>query len=301
MILLHPETNKQTNMKEKQSKMEYIRLSNGVEMPALGYGVFLVSPDETERCVTDALSVGYRLIDTAQAYGNEEGGGRAWRGSCLRREDLFIVTKVWISNAGEEKAARSIDESLRKLQTEYIDLLLIHQAYGDVFGTWRAMEKAYRDGKVRAIGVSNFQAGRFFDFAHFVDVKPMVNQLQCNVMIQQTAIQPYLAETDTRMMAWGPLGGQGVDGIVRSEALAAIGRKYGKTAAQVALRWLTQRGIVAIPKSTHRERMEQNLNIFDFSLSADEMTQIATMNQHDAGTVRFVDPQLVKYLIETYG
>lgn len=301
MILLHPETNKQTNMKEKQSKMEYIRLSNGVEMPALGYGVFLVSPDETERCVTDALSVGYRLIDTAQAYGNEEGVGRAWRGSGLRREDLFIVTKVWISNAGEEKAARSIDESLRKLQTEYIDLLLIHQAYGDVFGTWRAMEKAYRDGKVRAIGVSNFQAGRFFDFAHFVDVKPMVNQLQCNVMIQQTAIQPYLAETDTRMMAWGPLGGQGVDGIVRSEALAAIGRKYGKTAAQVALRWLTQRGIVAIPKSTHRERMEQNLNIFDFSLSADEMTQIATMNQHDAGTVRFGDPQLVKYLIETYG
>ena len=301
MILLHPETNKQTNMKEKQSKMEYIRLSNGVEMPALGYGVFLVSPDETERCVTDALSVGYRLIDTAQAYGNEEGVGRAWRGSCLRREDLFIVTKVWISNAGEEKAARSIDESLRKLQTEYIDLLLIHQAYGDVFGTWRAMEKAYRDGKVRAIGVSNFQAGRFFDFAHFVDVKPMVNQLQCNVMIQQTAIQPYLAETDTRVMAWGPLGGQGVDSIVRSEALASIGRKYGKTAAQVALRWLTQRGIVAIPKSTHRERMEQNLNIFDFSLSADEMTQIATMNQHDAGTVNFVDPQLVKYLIETYG
>ena len=301
MILLHPETNKQTNMKEKQSKMEYIRLSNGVEMPALGYGVFLVSPDETERCVTDALSVGYRLIDTAQAYGNEEGVGRAWRGSCLRREDLFIVTKVWISNAGEEKAARSIDESLSKLQTEYIDLLLIHQAYGDVFGTWRAMEKAYRDGKVRAIGVSNFQAGRFFDFAHFVDVKPMVNQLQCNVMIQQTAIQPYLAETDTRVMAWGPLGGQGVDSIVRSEALASIGRKYGKTAAQVALRWLTQRGIVAIPKSTHRERMEQNLNIFDFSLSADEMTQIATMNQHDAGTVNFVDPQLVKYLIETYG
>ena len=301
MILLHPETNKQTNMKEKQSKMEYIRLSNGVEMPALGYGVFLVSPDETERCVTDALSVGYRLIDTAQAYGNEEGVGRAWRGSCLRREDLFIVTKVWISNAGEEKAARSIDESLSKLQTEYIDLLLIHQAYGDVFGTWRAMEKAYRDGKVRAIGVSNFQAGRFFDFAHFVDVKPMVNQLQCNVMIQQTAIQPYLAETDTRVMAWGPLGGQGVDSIVRSEALAAIGRKYGKTAAQVALRWLTQRGIVAIPKSTHRERMEQNLNIFDFSLSADEMTQIATMNHHDAGTVNFVDPQLVKYLIETYG
>ncbi len=281
--------------------MEYIKLSNGVEMPKLGYGVFLVSPDECERCVADALSVGYRLIDTAQAYMNEEGVGNAWRKSGLKRDELFLVTKVWISNAGEEKAARSIDESLRKLQTEYIDLLLIHQAYGDVFGTWRAMEKAYRDGKVRAIGVSNFQAGRFFDFAHYVDVKPMVNQLQCNAMIQQTGIQPLLAETGTRMMAWGPLGGQGVDGIVKSELLAGIGAKYGKTGAQVALRWLTQRGIVAIPKSTHKERMVQNLNIFDFSLTAGEMAQIATLNQHDTGTVNFGDPQFVKYLIETYG
>ena len=281
--------------------METFRLSNGVEMPLLGYGVFMVSPDECERCVTDALSVGYRLIDTAQAYYNEEGVGKAWRKSGINREDLFLVTKVWISNAGEEKAAKSIDESLRKLQTEYIDLLLIHQAYGDVFGTWRAMEKAYSSGKVRAIGVSNFQAARFFDFAHYVEVKPMVNQLQCNVMIQQTDIEPILAETDTKMMAWGPLGGQGVDGIVKSEALTAIGNKYGKSAAQVALRWLTQRGIVTIPKSTHKERMEQNLNIFDFSLTADEMAQIATMNQHDTGTVNFGDPQFVKYLIETYG
>ena len=157
--------------------MEHIKLYNGVEMPTLGYGVFLVSPNECERCVSDALEVGYRLIDTAQAYQNEEGVGYAWRKSGIKREDLFLVTKVWISNNGEEKAAKSIDESLRKLQTEYIDLLLIHQAYGDVFGTWRAMEKAYRAGKVRAIGVSNFQAGRFFDFAHYVDVKPMVNQL----------------------------------------------------------------------------------------------------------------------------
>ena len=281
--------------------MEYIKLSNGVEMPTLGYGVCLVSPDECERCVSDALSVGYRLIDTAQAYMNEEGVGNAWRKSSLKREDLFLVTKVWISNSGEGRAAKSIDESLRKLQTEYIDLLLIHQAYGDVFGTWRAMEKAYRDGKVRAIGVSNFQAGRFVDFAHFVDVKPMVNQLQCNTMAQQTSIQPVLAETNTKMMAWGPLGGQGVDGIVKSELLSGIGANYGKTAAQVALRWLTQRGIVAIPKSTHKERMEQNLNIFDFKLTADEMDQIATMNQHDTGTVNFGDPQFVKYLIETYG
>ena len=281
--------------------MEYIKLSNGVEMPALGYGVFQVGPDECERCVADALSVGYRLIDTAQAYQNEEGVGNAWRKSGIPREELFLTTKVWISNSGEVKAAQSIDESLHKLQTEYIDLLLIHQAYGDVFGTWRAMERAYRDGKVRAIGVSNFQAGRFFDFAHYVEVKPMVNQLQCNTLIQQTGIEPLLAEFGTRMMAWGPLGGQGVDGIVKSEELAAIGAQYGKSAAQVALRWLTQRGIVAIPKSTHKERMQQNLVIFDFALTDDDMAQIATMNQHDTGTVNFNDMNFVKYLIENYG
>ena len=281
--------------------METFRLSNGVEMPLLGYGVFQVSPEECERCVSDALSVGYRLIDTAQAYFNEEGVGNAWRKSGLKREDLFLVTKVWISNAGEEKADKSIDDSLRKLQTEYIDLLLIHQAYGDVFGTWRAMEKAYRAGKVRAIGVSNFQAARFFDFAHYVDIKPMVNQLQCNVMVQQTGIEQILAETDTKMMAWGPLGGQGVDGIVKSEVLASIGAKYDKSAAQVALRWLTQRGIVAIPKSSHKERIVQNFNIFDFSLTAEEMAQIASMNQYDTGNINFADPQFVKYLIQNYG
>ena len=281
--------------------MEYLKLYNGVEMPLLGYGVFLVSPEECERCVSDALSVGYRLIDTAQAYYNEEGVGNAWRKSGIAREDLFLVTKVWIANAGEEKAARSIDESLRKLQTDYIDLLLIHQAYGDVFGSWRAMEKAYRDGKVRAIGVSNFQAGRFFDFAHYVDLKPMVNQLQCNALIQQTGIEPLHGEFGTKMMAWGPLGGQGVDGIVNSKVLGDIGAKHGKSAAQVALRWLTQRGIVAIPKSTHRERMEQNFNVFDFTLSSDDMSLIANLNQHDTGTINFGDPQFVKYLIENYG
>ena len=281
--------------------MEYIKLSNGVEMPLLGYGVFQVSPDECERCVSDALSVGYRLIDTAQAYANEEGVGNAWRKSGLKREEVFLVTKVWISNAGEEKAAKSIDESLRKLQTEYIDLLLIHQAYGDVFGTWRAMEKAYRDGKVRAIGVSNFQQARFFDFAHYVDIKPMVNQLQCNAMIQQREIEPALNEFSTKMMAWGPLGGQGVDGIIKSDLLAGIGAKYGKTASQVALRWLTQRGIMAIPKSTHKERMAQNFDIFDFTLTNDDLVQIATMNQHDTGTVNFNDMNFVKYLIENYG
>ena len=281
--------------------MENIKLMNGVEMPLLGYGVFRVNPEECERCVSDALNVGYRLIDTAQAYGNEEGVGRAWRKSGIARKDLFLVTKIWISNSGEGKAATSIDESLRKLDTDYVDLLLIHQAYGDVFGTWRAMEKAYKEGKVRAIGVSNFQAGRFFDFAHFVDVKPMVNQLQCNVMAQQNDIQPILQETNTRTMSWGPLGGQGVDGIVKSELLVSIGQKYGKSAAQVALRWLTQRGIVAIPKSSHIERMQQNFDIFDFSLTKEDMDKIATMNQSDAGFIDFTSPDFVKYLIENYG
>ena len=281
--------------------MQNIKLNNGVEMPVLGYGVFQVPPQEAERCVSDALSVGYRLIDTAQAYFNEEGVGEAVAKSGIKREDLFLVTKVWISNNGEEKTARSIDESLRNLKTDYIDLLLIHQAYGDVFGTWRAMEKAYHDGKARAIGVSNFQQARFFDFAHYVDIKPMVNQLQCNAMIQQCEIEPTLNEFGTKMMAWGPLGGQGVDGIVKSEVLADIGAKYGKSAAQVALRWLTQRGIVAIPKSTHKERMQQNLNIFDFVLTNNDMAQIATMNQHDTGTINFNDMNFVKYLIENYG
>ena len=281
--------------------MEYIRLNNGVEVPLLGYGVFLVSPDQCERCVSEALEVGYRHIDTAQAYYNEEGVGQAICKSGIDRNELFITTKVWISNAGEAKAARSIDESLRKLHTDYIDLLLIHQAYGDIYGSWRAMERALKDGKVRAIGVSNFQAGRFVDFAMHVDVKPAMNQLQCNVMVQQNGIQQYLDQYGTRMTAWGPLGGQGADAIFTNQLLQQIGGKHGKTPAQVALRWLTQRGIVAIPKSTHIERMRENFNIFDFRLTDDEMTQIASLNTYDDGTIRFNDPQFIKMLVETYG
>lgn len=281
--------------------MEYIRLNNGVEVPLLGYGVFLVSPDQCERCVSEALEVGYRHIDTAQAYYNEEGVGQAISKSGIDRNELFITTKVWISNAGEAKAARSIDESLSKLHTDYIDLLLIHQAYGDIYGSWRAMERALKDGKVRAIGVSNFQAGRFVDFAMHVDVKPAMNQLQCNVMVQQNGIQQYLDQYGTRMTAWGPLGGQGADAIFTNQLLQQIGSKHGKTPAQVALRWLTQRGIVAIPKSTHIERMRENFNIFDFRLTDDEMTQIASLNTHDDGTIRFNDPQFIKMLVETYG
>lgn len=280
--------------------METIILSNGVEMPLLGYGVYLVSPEECERCVLDAISTGYRLIDTAQAYYNEEGVGEATTKCGVPRSDLFIVTKVWITNTGKDNAARSIDESLRKLRTDYIDLLLIHQPYGDVYGSWRAMEKAYRDGKARAIGVSNFQKGRFYDFAYHADVKPMVNQLQCNAVMQQNGIQPYLAEYGTKMMAWGPLGGQGSDAIFSNETLKSIGLKYGKTASQVALRWLTQRGIVAIPKSTHRERMTENLDIFDFSLADRDMSAIARLNMHDEGAVNFNDPTFIKMLLDTY-
>lgn len=281
--------------------METIKLNNGVEMPALGYGVFLVSPEECERCVSDALAVGYRHIDTAQAYFNEEGVGAAVAKSGISRDKIFLTTKVWISNAGEDRCARSIDESLRKLRTDYVDLLLIHQQYGDIYGSWRAMEKALKSGKARAIGVSNFQAGRFVDFAMHADVKPMMNQLQCNVTVQQNGIQPYLAAYGTRMTAWGPLGGQGSDAVTGSEVLRNIGSKYGKTPAQVALRWLLQRGIAAIPKSKHRERMEENINIFDFSLSDDDMRQIACLNRHDEGTVSFNDPTFIKMLVETYG
>ena len=280
--------------------METIILSNGVKMPLLGYGVFLVSPEECERCVLDAISTGYRLIDTAQAYFNEEGVGAAIAKCDVPRSDLFIVTKVWITNAGEAKAALSIDESLRKLRTDYVDLLLIHQPYGDVYGSWRAIEKAYRDGKARAIGVSNFQRGRFYDLAYHADVKPMVNQLQCNAVMQQNGIQPVLDEFGTKMMAWGPLGGQGSDAIFGNDTLKQIGGKYGKTAAQVALRWLTQRGIVAIPKSTRKERMAENIDVFGFRLSDDDMAAIAKLNMHDEGAVNFNDPAFIKMLVDTY-
>lgn len=280
--------------------METIKLSNGVEMPVLGYGVFQVSPEECERCVSDAIEVGYRLIDTAQAYFNEEGVGNAIVKSGVPRNELFITTKVWISNAGEERATRSIDESLRKLQTDYIDLLLIHQPYGDYYGSYRAMERALEQGKVRAIGVSNFQAGRFVDLALKANVKPMVNQLETNVFSQQNDIMPWLAEFGTMQMAWAPLG-QGRNNLFADPVLTEIGSLYGKSPAQVALRWLTQRGIVAIPKSTHRDRMAQNLDIFDFKLTPVDIQRIAQMNQTDDGTVNFNAPNFIKYLIETYG
>ena len=280
--------------------MEYITLNNGVKMPQLGYGVYQVSPDEAERCVSDALSVGYRMVDTAQAYANEEGVGSAVKKSGIARDEVFIVSKIWISNYGYEKAKASIDESLRRLQTDYIDLMLLHQPFCDRYGAYRALEEAYREGKLRSIGVSNFYPDHLIDLASNVELKPMVNQVETHVFDQQVEAKKYMDELDCRIMSWGPLA-EGRNGFFQNALLGEIGEKYGKTIPQVALRWLLQRGVIIIPKSTHKERMAQNLDILDFQLTDDDMAQIATMNQHDTGTVNFGDPQFVKYLIETYG
>lgn len=257
--------------------MQTVRLANGVEMPILGYGVFQVTPEECVRCVKDALEVGYRSIDTAQAYFNEAQVGQAIQESGVARDEIFLTTKIWISNAGEKQAALSIDESLEKLQTDYVDLLLIHQPFGDYYGTWRAMEDAYRAGKARAIGVSNFYPDRLIDLAHFNDIKPMVNQVETHVFNQQTAAQKTMQELGCALMSWGPLA-EGRNGLFTNETLAAIAAKYGRTPAQVALRWLTQRNIIVIPKTTHKERMIENLSIFDFTLTDEDMTAIAALD-----------------------
>ena len=265
--------------------MKTFKLYNGVQMPQMGYGVYQVSPEECERCVSDALSVGYRMVDTAQAYHNEEGVGNAWRKSGIQREDLFLVSKIWISNYGYEKAKASIDESLRKLQTEYIDLMLLHQPFCDRYGAYRALMEAYREGKLRAIGVSNFYPDHLIDLASNVEIKPMVNQVEMHVFDQQTEAQKYMDELDCRIMSWGPLA-EGRNSFFTNELLAGIGRQYGKTVPQVALRWLLQRGAIIIPKSTHKERMAENFNIFDFQLSVDDMAQIQKL---DTGKSLFFD------------
>ena len=275
--------------------MQTVKLSNGVEMPILGYGVYQVTPEECERCVSDALSVGYRMIDTAQAYYNEEGVGRAVKKSGIPREELFLVTKVWISNAGYEKAKASIDESLRKLQTDYIDLLLIHQPFNDYYGTYRAMEEAYKAGKLRAIGVSNFYPDRFIDLAEFCDIKPMVNQVETHVFNQQRRPQEIMKEYGTQIMSWGPFA-EGRNDFFTNPVLKAIGEKYGKSVAQTALRFLIQRGVVVIPKSTHKERMEQNLDVFDFSLSADDMEAVGKLDKGESLFFSHYAPETVKWL-----
>lgn len=276
--------------------MKTIELNNGIKMPLLGYGVYLVSPQDCERCVRDAIRTGYRLIDTAQAYYNEEGVGAAIQACGVPRSELFLTTKVWISNSGEERAAHSIDESLRKLRTDYIDLLLVHQPFGDYYGTYRAMERAYRAGKVRAIGLSNFYGARFVDLAENMDIKPAVLQLETHVFAQQKEMRRLMAEYGTRLMAWGPLA-QGSDALFTDATLKAIGAKHGKTNAQIALKFLMDEGIVAIPKSAHVERMVENLDIDGFELTADERDAIRRL---DTGMTKadFNDPAMAKYLLE---
>lgn len=257
--------------------MNKITLSNGVEMPQMGYGVYQVTPDECERCVMDAISVGYRMIDTAQAYHNEEAVGKAWKKSGVSRDELFLVSKVWISNYGDGKTMKSIDESLRKLQTDHIDLMLLHQPFCDRYGAYRDLERAYKAGKLRAIGVSNFYPDHLIDLASNVEIAPMVNQVEPHVFNQQREARKYMDEFGTRIMAWAPLA-EGRNGLFTNPVLAQIGEKHGKTVAQVALRWLLQSGVIIIPKSTHKERMAENLNLFDFELDADDMQAIASLD-----------------------
>ncbi|WP_270534861.1 aldo/keto reductase [Phocaeicola massiliensis] len=276
--------------------MQTIKLNNGIEMPVLGYGVFQVSPEECERCVLDAISTGYRLIDTAQAYYNEEGVGNAVARCGVPRNELFLTTKIWISNAGETNAARSIDESLRKLHTDYIDLLLIHQPFSDYPGTWRAMEKAVKDGKVRAIGLSNFYPDRFVDMAEYAEIKPAVNQLKTNVFSQQWEAEAEMNLYDTHIMAWAPLA-QGNPELLTNPVLTALAERYNKTVQQVALRYLIQRDIIAIPKSTHTERMKQNLDVFDFALTPEDMESIRPLDKPDDFRWSHRNPELVKFLL----
>lgn len=277
--------------------METVKLNNGVEMPILGYGVYQVTPEECERCVLDALNVGYRSIDTAQAYYNEEGVGNAIHKSGISRDELFITTKIWISNGGYEKAKASIDESLRKLQSDYVDLLLIHQPFNDYYGTYRAMEEACKAGKARAIGVSNFYPDRFIDLAEFCEIKPAVNQVETHVFNQQVEPQKIMERYGTRVMSWGPFA-EGKNDFFTNEVLKAIGEKYGKSVAQTALRFLIQRGIIVIPKSTHKERMIQNMEVFDFALTEEDMQAIYGLDQAKSLFFSHYDPEIVKWLID---
>lgn len=276
--------------------MNYVTLNNGVKMPQLGYGVYQTPPEETEKCVLEAIKNGYRSIDTAQAYNNEEGVGNAITKCGLPREELFITTKIWITNAGYEKAKKSIDESLKKLKTDYVDLLLIHQPFGDYYGTYRAMEEAYSQGKARAIGVSNFYPDRFIDIAHFANIKPAVNQIETHVFQQQKVAKKYLEKHGTQIMSWGPFA-EGKNDYFNNPTLKEIGKAHKKTTAQIALRFLLQSNVVLIPKSTHENRMKENIDIFDFELSADEMKKIETLDTGKSLFFSHHDPETVEWFM----
>lgn len=275
--------------------MEFAVLNNGVKMPMLGYGVFQMSNEECERCVLDAINIGYRSIDTAQSYGNEKAVGAAIEKCGIPRSELFITTKVWISNAGYEKAGISIRESLRKLKTDYLDLLLIHQPFGDYYGTWRAMEEAYKEGWIRAIGVSNFYPDRLVDLCQFVEVIPAVNQVETHVFQQQKKAHQYMEKYAVQHESWGPFA-EGKKDFFTNPILTGIGKKYQKTPAQVALRFLIQGGVVVIPKSAQKERMAQNFDVFDFVLSIEDMKIIAGLDEETSLFFSHYDPETVERL-----
>lgn len=274
--------------------MKEVVLNNGVKMPILGFGVYQV-PDleECERVVSEAIEVGYRLIDTAQAYGNEEAVGNAIKKSGIPREEFFVTSKVWISNAGEEKAYQSILESLNKLQMDYIDLMLIHQPFRDYYGTYRAMERAYKEGKLKAIGVSNFYPDRFIDIANFVEIPPMVNQVETHVFQQQKQAHEVMKQYNCIHESWGPFA-EGRKNFFNNKTLVEIGKKYNKTAAQVALRYLIQSDVVVIPKTVHKERMIQNFDVFDFELSTEDMDKISKLDEQSSLFFSHYDPETVE-------
>ena len=276
--------------------MEYVTLTGGVKMPKLGYGVYQVSPDECERCVSDALAVGYRSVDTAQAYFNEEGVGRAVKKSGIPRSELFLTTKVWISNAGEKKAAASIVESLKKLDTDYIDLLLIHQPFGDYYGTYRAMEQAVKAGKVRAIGVSNFYPDRLIDLYNFCEIKPAVNQVETHVFFQQKKAHEVMKKLGVQHESWGPFA-EGKNGLFTNPVLKEIAAQKGKSVAQVALRYLMQSDVVVIPKSVKKERMAENLAVFDFTLSDADMAAVSALDTNASLFFSHYDPDTVEWFM----
>ena len=277
--------------------MEYVTLSNGVKMPKLGYGVYQVDKEECERCVLDSLKVGYRHIDTAQSYFNEEEVGNAIAKSGIPREQIFLTTKVWVEHYGYDETKKSVLESMRKLKTNYIDLVLLHQPFSDYYGAWRALEDLYAEGVIKAIGVSNFYPDRLVDICRFARIKPMVNQVETHPHNQQIEAREWMEKYGVRHEAWAPFG-EGRGGMFEEPLLVEIGKKYGKTAAQVILRWDMQRNVVAIPKSTHIERMEQNFDIFNFELSEEDMEKIATLDKKQSSFFSHYDPKMVEWFAE---
>lgn len=277
--------------------MENIRLYNGVDIPQLGFGVFLIKDySECERSVVDALASGYRSIDTAQFYQNEEAVGSGLAQSDVPREEIFLTTKIWPSDYGDEKTRDAVLGSLNRLGTDYLDLVLLHQPFGDYFGAWRALEKLYRQGIIRAIGISNFYPGRYQDFVHFVDIKPMVNQVETHIFYQQEELQKVMAPYGTVLEAWGPLA-QGNHDFFNNAEIKAIGDKYGKSNSQVGLRFLLQLGYVVIPKTTHKERMDENFDIFDFELSKDDMAKLKVLDTGQPNQAPHWDPERVKQIL----